>query len=326
VQLVTDFYANVFAFLHAHHEGEDSALIPLLLERSTETELITRVAAQHDDILPPLAACEQALESWHDAPDASTGAALEASIAALVAVVTPHLDEEESAILPICAAHLTAAEWGSMPGHTLRAFSGDKVWLILGLIREQMTEQQKATMLANMPPPAVEMWTTMGNAALTSSSPRCGIPPDPERGSAAPRQGRPRTLRAQFTVGSVTLSERRRRRLIHPAGRARGRSSSPTICSVATADFQSKVPHRTPSATPKIEPTVVSRSADPPADRFLRRGEDLRHVCGRHRVGDLGDAGTLPSLPAVTRQIAWPEREFRTRSRPQLFLPRPSTP
>jgi hypothetical protein len=166
VQMITDFYANVFAFLHAHHEGEDSVLVPLLLDRSSEKQLVSRVAAQHQDILPPLADCERALQAWHDSPGERTAAALESSIATMNAVLTGHLDDEESNVLPECAAHVTGPEWGSMPGHTLGAFTGDKIWLILGLVREQMTEQQKAIMLANMPPPAVEMWTTRGNAAF----------------------------------------------------------------------------------------------------------------------------------------------------------------
>lgn len=166
VQLVTDFYSNVFAFLHAHHEGEDEVITPLLLERSSQRDEVARIAAQHNDILAPLAAGETALGAWHDAPNAENAAALENAIQQVSDALTRHLDDEEAGLLPICSAHLSLAEWGGMPGHTMRIFKGDKVWLVLGLVREQMSEQQKANMLANMPPPAVEMWTTQGSAAF----------------------------------------------------------------------------------------------------------------------------------------------------------------
>ena len=49
-------------------------------------------------------------------------------------------------------------------------FHGDKIWLILGLIRERMTEEQTAAMLAHMPPPALDMWTGFGEQAFKDYS------------------------------------------------------------------------------------------------------------------------------------------------------------
>ena len=57
-------------------------------------------------------------------------------------------------------------EWGALPGHGMANFHGDKIWLILGLIRERMTDEQRAAMLAHMPPPALEMWTGFGEQAF----------------------------------------------------------------------------------------------------------------------------------------------------------------
>jgi hypothetical protein len=42
------------------------------------------------------------------------------------------------------------------------AFAGDKIWLILGLIRQQMNDEQRA----RKPPPAVEMWTSVGESSF----------------------------------------------------------------------------------------------------------------------------------------------------------------
>ena len=73
---------------------------------------------------------------------------------------------EEAEIVPLAGDHVTVEEWGMLPAHGFANFTGDKVWLILGLIRENFTDEQRAIMLAQMPPPAVEMWQSMGEASF----------------------------------------------------------------------------------------------------------------------------------------------------------------
>ena len=81
-----------------------------------------------------------------------------------------HLDEEEAKVLPLAAEYLSMEEWGALPGHGMANFHGDKIWLILGLIRERMTDEQQAAMIAHMPPPALEMWTGFGQQAFKDYS------------------------------------------------------------------------------------------------------------------------------------------------------------
>jgi hemerythrin-like domain-containing protein len=166
VELVGDFYRNVFAFLHVHHEAEDALVTPLLVARVDDPRDVERVAAQHTEVLAPLADAEDALDAWSESPGPATSAAFVASVGGLDEVLRAHLEEEERVVLPLCDEHLSVEEWGAMPGHAMAAFQGDRIWLVLGLIREQMTDEQRAQMLANMPPPAVEMWTTFGNDAF----------------------------------------------------------------------------------------------------------------------------------------------------------------
>jgi len=52
----------------------------------------------------------------------------------------------------------------------LAGYQGDKVWLIQGLIRERMTDAQRARMLFHMPPPAREMWIGVGEHAFNELS------------------------------------------------------------------------------------------------------------------------------------------------------------
>ncbi len=81
-----------------------------------------------------------------------------------------HLDEEETNVLPLAADNLSMEEWGALPGHGMANFHGDKIWLILGLIRERMNDEQRAAMLEHMPPPAVDMWTGFGEQAFKDYS------------------------------------------------------------------------------------------------------------------------------------------------------------
>lgn len=166
-ELVGSFYSNVLDFLHVHHEGEDLLVTPRLLERAPdEADLVGRVAAQHQTVVPLMETARRLVGPWATSADPERGAELVHAVTALDAALIPHLDEEEAAVLPLCSVHLSPDEWGQLPAHGLGNFGGDKVWLILGLIRENMTEEHRAAMLAHMPPPAVEMWTTMGNAAF----------------------------------------------------------------------------------------------------------------------------------------------------------------
>jgi hypothetical protein len=48
----------------------------------------------------------------------------------------------------------------------MKDFSGDRLWLILGLIREQFSPEQVAMMEARMPPPVLAMWQDSGQAAF----------------------------------------------------------------------------------------------------------------------------------------------------------------
>jgi hypothetical protein len=157
--VVAAYYRNVLALLHAHHDGEDALIWPILIERAPDqAEEVQRIAAQHGEVDSALTAASAAIEAWQQTADDASRRAAAAAFVALGAALLPHLDEEEAVIVPLAAKHIFAPEWGELPGHALRTFSGDKLWLALGLIREQMNAQQLATMDDHMPTPVVAMW------------------------------------------------------------------------------------------------------------------------------------------------------------------------
>lgn len=163
VELVHGYYFNVLALLHGHHEGEDLLVWPKLIERAPdEAEMVKRIAGQHETVLGALESAEARLAEWRDDPSIDRGASLAGALAVLGAELNAHLNEEERMILPLAARHITAPEWGELPQHGLQTFTGDKVWLVLGLIREQMRPEQIQVMDAHMPPPVVDFWYASG--------------------------------------------------------------------------------------------------------------------------------------------------------------------
>jgi hemerythrin-like domain-containing protein len=161
--LVGSYYANVLKLLHAHHEAEDLTIYPLMVERLPEhVDVISRVNAEHETVLGTLDDAEQAVAAWRADPSAANREALVAALSSLDTILLEHLDHEEAEVVPLIALCITVAEWGEMSAVAFQHFSGDKVWLVLGLIQEQMLPEENATMEANMPPPVHDFWVGSG--------------------------------------------------------------------------------------------------------------------------------------------------------------------
>jgi hypothetical protein len=115
------------------------------------------------------------LQAWPTG-DAAAQRAAQDGLDALHAQLVDHLDQEEAKVLPLAAEHLSAEEWGALPGHGMATFQGDKIWLILGLIRERMTDAQRVAMLEHLPPPALDMWSGFGEQAFKDYSSIVTVP------------------------------------------------------------------------------------------------------------------------------------------------------
>jgi hemerythrin-like domain-containing protein len=176
VALISNVFDNVLDFLHVHHEGEEQLVFPLLRERcSDHVDLLDRMASQHEDVVGLVQRSDAALAAWAGGnAQAQEDAAI--ALGVLGEQLGQHLDEEEREVLPLCSEHLSLQEWGALPGHAMGSFTGDKIWLILGLIRDHMSQAQRDEMMAHMPPPAVDMWTSMGEQAYKDLIAEVGLP------------------------------------------------------------------------------------------------------------------------------------------------------
>ena len=171
VAVIANYYDNILSFLVAHHDGEEELVFPHLRKRCPDQgALLDQLEADHKEALALLAIARSAVDAWPGSGDAAAQSAVADSLEALRVQLSAHLDREEAKALPLASAQLTMEEWGALPGHAMAHFQGDKIWLIMGLIRERMNDAQRAAMLEHMPPPALEMWTGFGEQAFKELS------------------------------------------------------------------------------------------------------------------------------------------------------------
>jgi hypothetical protein len=158
--VIGSFYDNVLEFLHVHHAGEDELIYPVLEGRCADSKsLLERIDAQHALLNEPMKITTQAIATWRESPSVVTGRATVNAIAVVDETLRPHLEEEETMVLPIASAWMSPEEWAEIPGHALRSFRGDKPWLALGLVRQELAQEQRDAMLARMPQDMQILWT-----------------------------------------------------------------------------------------------------------------------------------------------------------------------
>jgi hypothetical protein len=155
----TDYLADLLWLLHAHHDGEDELLYPLLVERvPAERVLFDEMDAQHRGVTDALNACLWANSSFGESAAASDGSALREACDNLGAALEDHLDQEEAEILPLAQVWITPEEWGQLPGHAMMSYHGSRLWMPFGLAIEAMPEVLRAEIASNLPPPVSGMW------------------------------------------------------------------------------------------------------------------------------------------------------------------------
>ena len=169
VEVIGSFYENAIEFLHAHHTSEDELIYPVLEQRCPERRSeLERIDDQHKLLHAPMDAGRSAIATWRAAPSTDNAQAVIDAIASIAEPLRPHLAEEETVMLPIATKWMSPEEWGGMAGHAMMTFRGDKPWLPLGLVREQLNQEQRDGMLDGMPPEMRTMWTEQWEPAFNA--------------------------------------------------------------------------------------------------------------------------------------------------------------
>jgi hemerythrin-like domain-containing protein len=96
--------------LHVHHHGEDIGLYPMVLRNDPATrELVEDMDADHQRIDPAIAVLEDAARAFRADPEARID--LLSALAALDDVLLPHLEREESVMMPVVSNCVSQQEW-----------------------------------------------------------------------------------------------------------------------------------------------------------------------------------------------------------------------
>jgi len=141
--------------LHHHHAGEDELVWPRLRERAElAAGLVDRAQTQHEVIGRLLAALDDAVQRFAETADPTSGAELASVLDQVSIALNEHLDEEETAILPVVAETLTAAEWEELSERGMAAMSKPRLLVLLGHILEEADNDERAAFLKHIPLPA----------------------------------------------------------------------------------------------------------------------------------------------------------------------------
>lgn len=167
-KVLADHFRDYRLGLHNHHHGEDEHLWPVLLGRvDLGADVVLRMEAQHERVAGSLARAEAALPAWETTAGEAERDALAAALTDHHAVLVEHLADEETALLPLAAQHLTAREWNAMGDHFFAATPKPKLLFFLGMVLEDAEPAERARMLAELPGFARVLWRVVGRPSYT---------------------------------------------------------------------------------------------------------------------------------------------------------------
>ncbi len=168
VTFLADHIDFGLTMLEHHHEGEDTILYPLLVERVPDHAARTeQIDHEHQVVKGAIDRAISASAAWRRAPTRENAEGLAASLDALNESLLPHLDNEEREIVPLAAVTVTQKEWDSLAKHGIAAIPGNKRLIAFGMILEPLNPTDQAYMLSNLPPPVKVLYRVVGRRAWT---------------------------------------------------------------------------------------------------------------------------------------------------------------
>jgi iron-sulfur cluster repair protein YtfE (RIC family)/uncharacterized protein YndB with AHSA1/START domain len=141
----------MMAFLHKHHDAEESGLYPLVRRDPAAAALLDEMEADHDTLDPGIAADERAARAYLTDPAARTQV-IEA-LDLLNPVLMTHLDREEDLLMPVVSRTVSKSEWeaweqGLARTRSLPEKAAEGHWILDGA-----TPEETELMLGLVPPP-----------------------------------------------------------------------------------------------------------------------------------------------------------------------------
>ena len=153
------------AFLHAHHDGEDRLLWPVLLTRlPRRMPLVELMEGQHAAIAALSVTITRELAEWARMAAPEPQQALLGHLTDLAAALHDHLQLEEADILPLVPENLTVAEWKApfeyAQHHT--PVPASKGLLLVGMVLEDALPDERRWFVGHLPVIARVAWQLVG--------------------------------------------------------------------------------------------------------------------------------------------------------------------
>ncbi|MFI7612602.1 hemerythrin domain-containing protein [Nonomuraea terrae] len=154
VELVAGHIELISYMLHHHHQAEDTAIWPRLLERCPEeiAPSVHLMEEQHERLAETITELEAAVAAWRGTGEAAGGTAVAETLDRMVPAVLEHLDAEEQQVLPLIEKHITAAEWYEMTAKIVESTPQDKTLVILGMMIYGGSPQTVQEAVGTLPP------------------------------------------------------------------------------------------------------------------------------------------------------------------------------
>ena len=147
--------------LHHHHTGEDENIWPRLLVRAApDADLIARMEAQHEVVAERSQEVRRLLATWRGT--AGDGAELATALDGFTAALVEHLDEEETRVVPLMRAHITAEEWTRFGQEAFEKFTNDEKLIATGTLEEVASPEEADWFTGDLPLPIKVMWRLVG--------------------------------------------------------------------------------------------------------------------------------------------------------------------
>jgi hypothetical protein len=143
----------VLDLLHHHHTGEDTGLWPLVRRRAPDLGLqLDAMEAEHASVAGAIVSTRTAARQYLTTEDPSAARRLREALGELGRVLLPHLDHEETEVMPRVMRALTQREWSVLSRRELRnwrslALAGTGlIWMADGLTKaERATFNQQVS-------------------------------------------------------------------------------------------------------------------------------------------------------------------------------------
>jgi hemerythrin-like domain-containing protein/uncharacterized protein YndB with AHSA1/START domain len=140
-------------FLHRHHHLEDDGLYPLVRERvPAAARILDAMNADHHTLIPAIDRLTKAADRYTQNPCARTEVAV--ALDELAAVMLPHLQREETEMMPIVAAAVTKSEWDAIEqAHAVKPLKPAELAFTALWLLDETTDEERAVIRSVVPKP-----------------------------------------------------------------------------------------------------------------------------------------------------------------------------